>query len=108
MRPGLGLEVGNSMVVSRFFPNASLQIAQIGVLIKSEERLRLFQHVPRRAGMILAHPVGDQIFDRDNGKMITIGHLDELHAIALGFSVQERRADDLEAQPQVWMNPASR
>lgn len=81
---------------------------EVEVFRKSEENARLFQHFGCRAGSILAHAVGDQVFGSDCQELGAVGRIEKADPVEIGQASQQRGADDFEAQLQVRMNPAAR
>jgi len=39
--------------------------------------------------MILPHPVGNQVFNGDYGKLLSLSRIDELNLIAISMAIQE-------------------
>lgn len=62
VRPGQPLgpsaEVFDAMIVSRLVPDPDLQIGHVEVGVKQEQDARLFEHLRRGAGGVLAYTVG--------------------------------------------------
>jgi hypothetical protein len=89
--------------------DASLKIGQIDVRVKTQQGLCLATHLTRRPGCELAHAVGDQILDRDNGEGgARYEASDQQKAIPIRQPIERRAPHDLETHAKFGVNPPSR
>lgn len=63
-----GLEVFEAIIATGLFADTALKIVHLGVGVKAQEDARLFKPVCRRAGGILAHAIGDEVFHRNDAE----------------------------------------
>lgn len=96
------------MLTRRLMPDALVHIVEIGIGMKPEQRPRLPEHLRRAAGDMLAHAIGDHVLDRDDRGHAVAVEVDQDYAVPIGHAVEQGRRHDLEAEPQVGVDPAQR
>lgn len=99
-------DIVESEVTRAFLAYPTIKILQIDLRVKSEQHAGLIEAVARRTGGISAHPVGDQILDRDHAEQQVAtdrtGHADTGR---IDIAVHRRVGDDFETELEIGMNP---
>lgn len=63
----MGVDIIDAIFACCFFPNPSVEIGAINIVVKEKQSSRLLAHFIRSARCKLPHAISNNILDRDNG-----------------------------------------
>lgn len=97
------------MVASGFLIDTAGKIGEVAVRVKAEQDAGLFQHRRGGAGGILAHSVGDEVFDGDRGEGRVDGDaFDQDDAAIVDLAVHRGGGDYFKTEAEGRVDPAER
>ncbi len=97
------------MVAQRFGADTLFKIGEIEIGIKIGELPGLREQIGRGSAGILAHAIGDHVFEREDAqRAVHTGCVDQANAHRIGRVAHRARSDDFEAEAEIGMHPAAR